>query len=189
MKTTRPATAAGDPGPLTRPQRAAIERLAAGDSATAAAAAARVGRTTVYRWLQHDPAFRAAYHAWQAEAAASARARLLALADAAVTTVAAAVANGDTRLALAVLKGQGLLTPPTPGPTDPALIARQDRHRRARAEEAMVNAELTCPAEIFAPDPPPAALDDDPPDPALSYTPTELAGLRQLGWTDAELAE
>ncbi len=151
---------------LSAAQRRALDRMAAGDTAKAAAAAAGVSRQTVHNWLGGDPAFRAAYHAWQADAVETARARLLALADAAVTTVAAAVARGDTKTALAVLGRQGLLAPPTPGPTDPELVARQDRHRRTAANQAMTTAECGVPAEIFAPDPaptgPPAARAADP---------------------------
>ncbi len=146
----RAAAAAG--GELTAAQRRAIGRMASGESATAAAAAAGVHRQTVHRWLRDDPAFRAAFHAWQAAAADHARARLLALADAAVTTVAAAVAAGDTRTALAVLKGQGLLVPPTPGPTDPDQVARRALADAARAEAALVDAEAACPAEVYVPE-------------------------------------
>ncbi len=147
----RRGAAAAD-GDLTAAQRRAIGRMASGESATAAAAAAGVHRQTVHRWLREDPAFRAAFHAWQAAAAEHARARLLALADAAVTTVAAAVANGDTRTALAVLKGQGLLVPPTPGPTDPDQVARQQLAAAARAEAALIDAEERCPPEVYVPD-------------------------------------
>lgn len=139
---------------LSPPQRSALERMAAGGTATAAAAAAGVSRQTVHRWLRDDPAFAAAHNAWQAAAVESARGRLLALADAAVDTVAAALAHGDAKTALVVLQRQGLLAPPTPGPTDPALVARQDRHRRARAAQAQFEADEACPPHLFAPDPP-----------------------------------
>jgi hypothetical protein len=112
------------------------------------------GRATVYRWLKSDPAFAAAYNAWQAEAVETTRARLLALADAAVTTVAGALAKGDARTALTVLQRQGLLAPPTPGPTDPSMVARLDRHRRAKANLELTMDECGVPNEIFAPEPP-----------------------------------
>ena len=159
-------TALAPPDPaaaaLTAAQRAAIEHLAAGDTPADAADAAGVGRSTVYRWIKADPAFAAAHHAWQAQAVATARGRLLALADAAVTTVAAAVAKGDVRTALTVLGRQGLLTPPTPGSTDPATVARLDRQRRARDAEAMMVADERLPPHLYAPEPPPDAAADDP---------------------------
>ncbi len=136
---------------LTPAQRRAIQRLASGESATAAAASAGVHRQTLHRWLREDAAFRAAFHAWQAAAAEDARARLLALADAAVTAVAAAITAGDTRTALAILKGQGLLTPPEPGPTDPDHVARQQWAAAARAEAAIVKEEFLAGEGIFDP--------------------------------------
>ena len=138
-------------GELTGPQRTAIEWLTAGETAVSAAAAAGVSRSTVHRWLRADAAFQAAYNAWQADVAATARARLLGLADAAVTTVAAALAAGDARTALAVLQAQGLLAPHVPGPTDPALVARQRSHERAKANFQMTQAECGLPAEIYDP--------------------------------------
>ena len=129
------------PAGLSAAQRTAIEWLTAGESAVSAAAAAGVNRTTVYRWLKADPAFQAAYNAWQSDVLATARARLLALTDAAVTTVTAAVARGDARTALAVLQRQGLLAPPQPGPTDPELIAREREVARRRAEVRVAREE------------------------------------------------
>ena len=126
--------------------------MASGQSATDAAAAAGIHRQTLHRWLRDDPAFRAAFHAWQSAAADHAKARLLALADAAVTTVAAAVAAGDTHAALAVLRGQGLLTPPVPGSTDPDHVARQRLTDAARAEAALADAESVAAAEVYVPD-------------------------------------
>ncbi len=146
-----PVTAIAATGRLSVAQRGAIEQLVAGATPVAAAAAVGVSRTTVYRWLKSDPDFTAAYHAWQADAVAASRDRLLALADAAVDTVAAAVAKGDVRTALTVLKSQGLLTPPTPGPTDPALIARRARHAAAEARAAMTFDECAVPGEEFPP--------------------------------------
>ncbi len=195
--------AAGAGGELTAAQRRAIQRLASGQSATDAAAAAGVHRQTVHRWLRDDPAFRAAFHAWQAAAADHARARLLALADAAVTTVAAAVAAGDTRTALAVLKGQGLLAPPTPGPTDPDHVAREQLTAAARAEAKLADAEATACPDLYVPAkfrayqaarrPRPALPPPEPPaDPLPADLDPNAADLRALdaagGPTAADLA-
>jgi hypothetical protein len=169
---------------LTAAQRAAIDRLASGATAVDAAAAAGVGRSTVYRWIKSDPAFAAAYNAWQAEAVETTRARLLALADAAVTTVAAALAKGDAKTALTILQRQGLLTPPTPGPTDPELVARQARHVRAKANEAMMLADEAVPPDLFAPDP---VADELPDDPALADLNDLDPNARDLARIDALL--
>ena len=52
---------------LSHKQRAALESLRAGSGFPQAAEQAGVGRATVYRWVQSDPHFRAAYNAWQQE--------------------------------------------------------------------------------------------------------------------------
>ena len=65
-------------------------------------------------------------------------------ADAAVTAVLKAVAQGDTRAALALLKGFGLLAPPPSGLTDPAMVNRQmelDR-RQQRIDLASRSSEI-----------------------------------------------
>jgi hypothetical protein len=149
-------------GGLSGPQRTAIEWLTAGETAVAAADAAGVSRSTVHRWLRGDPAFQAAYNVWQADLVDTARARLLALADRAVSTVGRALDRGDARTALTILRQQGLLGPAKPGPTDPDLIARQQSHDRALANFKMTEAEAGVAAEIFDPAlrrrPAPAAL-------------------------------
>ena len=155
-----PGARAAAAGELSGAQRTAIEWLTAGETTVAAAAAAGVSRSTVHRWLRVDAAFGAAFNAWQADAVADARARLLALGDAAVSAVAAAVAKGDVKTALTVLQRQGLLAPPSPGPADAALVARQRSHARAKANREMTEAECEVPPEIYDPAPrrAPAAL-------------------------------
>jgi hypothetical protein len=148
---THPGGEGESAGGLSGPQRTAIEWLTAGETAVAAADAAGVSRSTVHRWLRADPAFQAAYNAWQADLTSTARARLLALADKAVSTVERALDRGDARTALTILRAQGLLGPARPGPTDPDLIARQQSHDRALANFKMTDAECGVPAEIFDP--------------------------------------
>ena len=119
-------TLAADPAmELTTAQRTAVELLSEGKTPTAAATAAGVSRRTVHRWIHADPAFRAAYHAWQKDAIDTARARLLALTDAAVTAVANALEKGDTKTAVILLKGLHILTRPAPGSTDPAALQQE----------------------------------------------------------------
>src|ERR1035437_595688 len=84
---------------LSPPQRLAIEHLTAGYSLIASANAARVTRMTLYRWMNRDARFQAAYNAWQLDALTAARTRLLAATDDAVTTVVNAVRT-DPRIAL-----------------------------------------------------------------------------------------
>ena len=46
-------------------QQKALAALRAGSSFPQAAEAAGVNRSTVHRWVQNDPQFRARYNAWQ----------------------------------------------------------------------------------------------------------------------------
>ena len=106
----------------------AVERLLAGDPVTTAAAAAGVDRSSVHRWLREDAVFRAAYNAARQDLFREVSSRLLGLASDALAAVEAAVRGGDARVAVAVLKGLGLLpgTAPTIGPEDPAEVASLD---------------------------------------------------------------
>jgi hypothetical protein len=91
--------------------------LLAGQTVSDAAKAANVHRTTVYRWLQHPDnyefrrALRERRHALQA----AAWAHLTALVPKAAACVEAALTAGDSKAALALLKGMGFL----PGPPRP----------------------------------------------------------------------
>jgi hypothetical protein len=116
MTQNAPNLSLAGPGPidsedgLTTPQLAALTALLAGRSVTAAAAQAAVSRSTLHRWLRNDWAFQAAYNRSKRELLETAQARLLELADAAITTVQDAISNGNSRAALAVLRGLGLLS-------------------------------------------------------------------------------
>ena len=94
---------------MTSAQNIALSNLAEGESHKNVAIRAGVNRTTLYRWLNFDPVFRAAHNLWHKEAADSVRTRLLKIAEDAVVTVGKAVAEGDRTLAYGVLKDLGLL--------------------------------------------------------------------------------
>ena len=128
----------GWPVGCTKRQITALAALAAGDGVRDAAKSSGVGRTTVYKWLREDANFRAAFNAWKEELIESGRARLLKGSDAAIRTLLKAIAAGDARAAVALLKGTGMLGAQRPGLTDPAMINREmelDR-RQQRAELA-----------------------------------------------------
>ena len=95
-------------------QRKAIERLTSGSTAVEAATAAGVGRSTIYRWMKEDPAFIAAYNAWQRDLLATARGKMLALTDVALVALGKALGQGDGKLALRVLEKMGIAERPTP---------------------------------------------------------------------------
>jgi hypothetical protein len=123
---------------LSDEQQAALSALISGKAIREAAGAAHVHRTTISRWLHHDPHFRAAYNAWRQELIDSSRARLLRTAELATATVHRAIAKGDGRLALALLKSLGLASEASAGagPSDPTLaldemVIESDEHRAA----------------------------------------------------------
>jgi hypothetical protein len=97
---------------LGEPQRLAMEWLMGGGSITEAGQYAGVSRQTVSQWLNHDEDFRALFEQWQQQVREINHARLMALSEAALETVAVAVREKrDPKLAVAVLKGLGMLGP------------------------------------------------------------------------------
>ena len=105
-----------------------------GQSMSAAARGAGVARATLYRWLNQDANFRAAHNAWQKDTMAAARSSILALTEPALRAVAAALERGDAKIAMALLKSVGLLTPPTPGSTDAEDVKKEQQIERKRQE-------------------------------------------------------
>jgi hypothetical protein len=99
---------------LSPTQEKALAALLAGQTVTAAAKAADVDRTTVYRWLRHPDShrFQDAFQRGRRELRQATEARLLALASKATDCLEIALSQGDGKAALALLKGLGLL----PGP-------------------------------------------------------------------------
>ena len=110
---------------ILKPQQLAVlERLLVGESVAKAAEAAGIDRSTVHRWQREDYAFQAAYNRRRRELYEAAQTRLLALAEEAADIVANAVRGGDTRAAIAVLKGLGLIPgePLSIGSDDPEVV-------------------------------------------------------------------
>ena len=105
------------------PQQAkALTALLEGKTVTDAAAAASVDRTTLHRWLRHDAQFIAAYNGRRRDIQEEMQTKLRQLASKPIETVEQSVVAGDSRSALAVLKGLGLLSGclPTIGGDDSA---------------------------------------------------------------------
>jgi uncharacterized protein YerC len=94
---------------LGQTQEAALAALRTGCTFRQAAHEAGVSRPTIYRWVQSDPHFRAAYNAWKLEQVESARSRLIRLTDKAVDVVENALATDNHRVAVQVLKGSGAM--------------------------------------------------------------------------------
>lgn len=93
---------------LTPVQLDALEALLAGATDAAAAEAAGVVRTTVSRWKNHDPEFKAAYNAARLKRAERIQNRLWSRIDELADTVLeAALDDGDARMAMQLLKRLG----------------------------------------------------------------------------------
>ena len=128
---------------LSPSQRTAIEMLTSGHTAIDSAKAAGVNRVTLHRWLKSDATFQAAYNAWQQDALATARGRMLALTDAAVTAVAKAMSRGDGRLALRLLEKLGAAERATPGATDVEEVKREQALERRKRDVELRKKEST----------------------------------------------
>jgi len=87
----------------------ALEALLSGHTMTIAAIEAGVSRRTVYTWLYDDPSFAVEYNQRRLELIESASQRLLDALEDAVGVVVEAIKNGDTKMAIAILKGAGAL--------------------------------------------------------------------------------
>ena len=132
---------------LGRTQEAALAALRTGSSFRQAAEAAGVSRPTIYRWVQSDPHFRAAYNAWMQEQAESARGRLLKLADKAVDVVEAELGRSNEKVAVQVLRNMGVIRGRREESTNPKVLKLEMEVKRLegeyRAAEALVKHLLT----------------------------------------------
>jgi AcrR family transcriptional regulator len=119
-------------------QQTALEQLLSGMSVTQAAASADVARSTLYKWLKKDAAFRAAYNEWHENMLRSTKSRLVALTDTATDAVKRSLMGGDGRLGFAFLKGMGLIRDHKPGSSEPQEVKEdmewKDHRRKARGE-------------------------------------------------------
>ncbi len=124
---------------LTVAQENVIAALLTGKSMTAVAHHAGVHRDTIANWLRDDAAFLAAFHRARREQAEEHTMRLTALVSHALDVVEGAVAAGDVRAALTVLKGAGVLRgeqPPIGPDTAEEVQEEQDERLVARAQAA-----------------------------------------------------
>ena len=99
-----------EPADLSPAQIVYLRALGAGKTIAAAAEEAGVTRRTAYRW-QADPRFAELLSAWRSQSMESARHQLLTMAEQATVAVSIALQKGDVRVAMALLKGMGILSP------------------------------------------------------------------------------
>jgi hypothetical protein len=136
-----PVAAQGTEIVLAKEQQVVLEGLVVGKSVTEMSQAAGVNRTTIYRWMKHDPAFRAAYNQWHEQMIESGRSRLLMLVDTAADSLRKALEAGDSKAALELLRGMGVLKARAAGPTDAEEIRRLNDLERRRKEIELGRAE------------------------------------------------
>jgi hypothetical protein len=136
---------------LSPPQQTAIQLLTSGHTLVASATAAGVNRVTLYRWLKRDPAFVAAYNAWQKDVIDTARGRILALSGLAVTTVARAMSTGNAKVAVEILKSMGILDRAEPGSTDATEVERKQKLEDLQAKTKLRKAESRAEMESYEP--------------------------------------
>ncbi len=116
-------------------QVAAFEVLTSGGTMAAAARAANVSRKTLYEWMREGHQFDVAYQEWKRSIAETSRTRLLMIGEAATVQIARSIKQGDTRAALAVAKGMGLLSAPPVGPSMTQSVAKKHELEVKCAEE------------------------------------------------------
>jgi hypothetical protein len=104
---------------LRRRQSEVLKALMAGAGPGAAAEAGHIGRATLYRWMKNDEPFQSAIRAWHDSTRVTARGLLHAVTEQAANVLAQRVREGDLKAALAVLRGQGILTPAAPHAGEP----------------------------------------------------------------------
>jgi hypothetical protein len=109
---------------LSTEQQRALAMLMDGQPIRATADTVGVNRGTIYRWIQSDPQFRAAYNAWQLEQRESCRAMLLRAAERSVRKLIDCV-DVDYNLAFKVAKEMGLFHPPRRLSTEPERVEQQ----------------------------------------------------------------
>ena len=95
---------------LSEVQRLAMEWLMGGGSVTEASQYAGVCRQTVSEWLNHDDRFRRVFHEWQIHVRTMNHARLIALSESAMETVALSIRETkNAQVALVVLNSLRML--------------------------------------------------------------------------------
>jgi transposase len=134
------------PFDLDNRQRLALVSLARGSSMTKACEEAGIGRTTLYRWINEDARFSAAYNRWKAVCQMSAHGQVLALQDLALQVLREQLEfKRDAKLAARVLEKTGAMSPPAIGPTHPgraaAHLTADQRQQDADAAKRIKNAD------------------------------------------------
>jgi hypothetical protein len=119
---------------LSPKQCVAIVKLTSGETKSKTAKAAGVDRSTLNRWIRHDPAFAAAFNGWQEDVLSTAQGQMVATTKDAMEMVIKAIRGGDAKLAWKLLESLGLTGRVTPGPTDVEELKRLEELERRKRE-------------------------------------------------------
>jgi hypothetical protein len=148
-----PAAPAGLALSLSATQQQVVEGLLRGQSDQAIATALGLPADIVAQWRHTHPGVIAALNQRRQTQWTEAQARLRALVPQAIDVLAAAVAQGDRKAAVEVLKivrlsGTG---PPPPGPTDPELVLWEQAAAQAAQDGQRAGPALTLEALVEGP--------------------------------------
>jgi hypothetical protein len=132
--TTLATAAAGPAAELPPAQIAALDSLLAGKTATAAAAAAGISRTTLYAWLGKDFRFQAALNRGRRDMRQALNCRVEQLAAEAADCVAGAVRRGDVKAALEILRRANVFTLSHIGSDNEAVLQLEEQKRQLDRE-------------------------------------------------------
>jgi hypothetical protein len=139
--TTLTTTPSDEAAELSTTQIAALDALLSGKTATDAAAAAGIGRRTLYNWLRQDYRFQAALNAGRKDLRQAIAHRLERLANDATECVGKAVREGDVKAALEIVKRLDVLAPRYLGSDDPDELAVDEAERQQLLAERGDRAE------------------------------------------------
>jgi hypothetical protein len=128
-----------DPPEIPPAQIAALDALLSGKTATDAAAAAGVSRTTLYTWLGKDFRFQAALNRGRRDLRQAVACRADQLAAEAAECVVQAVRKGDVRAALEILKRANIFAASRIGSGDEAVLRHQDEKERLDRETSLAS--------------------------------------------------
>ena len=132
--TTITTVSAGDAAEMPPAQIAALDAFLSGKTATDAAAAAGVSRTTLYNWLGKDYRFQAALNRGRRDLRQAVACRADQLASEAAECVVQAVRKGDVRAALEILKRANIFAASRIGSDDEAVLRHEDEKRQVDRE-------------------------------------------------------
>jgi hypothetical protein len=112
----------------------AMQCIMRGETMTAAAQAANVSRTALYKWLEPGKPLYEAMTVWKQDMATTARTRLLMMSEMATENIFEALAGGDAKIAMKLMEKLGILSPPPVGPTRAEMVTAEVTTKQVERE-------------------------------------------------------